>query len=71
VPRKDYAAELVLVRTGRTAEDLVRELYVERRHTQAEIAEALGVTRWQVVQWMTRYGISREDRPPVELEATA
>lgn len=71
MPRKDYAAELVLERTGREVPDLLRELYVERRHSQQGIADALGVTRHQVYVWLGRYGISREDRPPLEIEALA
>ena len=71
MPRKDYAAELVTERTGRHVPDLLRELYVERRHSQAEIAEALGVSRWHVNQWLREYGISRDDRRPVEIEAAS
>jgi len=67
--RKDYAAELVRERTGREVEPLLRELYLERRHSQQEIADALGVSRAVVVGWLSEYGISREDRPPVVLTA--
>lgn len=69
--RKDYAAELVRERTGRDVEPLLRELYIERRHSQQGIADALGVTRHQVYVWLGRYGISREDRPPLDIEAIA
>lgn len=69
--RKDYAAELVFARTGREVPDLLRELYVERRHSQQGIADALGVTRHQVYVWLGRYGISRQDRPPIDLESVA
>lgn len=69
--RKDYAAELVRERTGRDVEELLRELYLERRHTQQEVADALGVSRPIVLAWLRRYGISRDDRRPVEIEATA
>lgn len=70
-PRKDYAAETVRLRTGREIPDLLRELYVEKRHSQQEIADALDVTRAIVVAWLTRYDISRDDRAPVQIEATA
>lgn len=69
--RKDYAAELVTERTGRDVPDLLRELYVEKRHTQQEVADALGVTRALVLIWLRRYGISREDRRPVDLTEPA
>lgn len=67
--RKDYAEELVRERTGREVPELLRELYLEKRHTQEEIAEALGVTRSIVNAWLMEYGISRADRGPVELPA--
>jgi hypothetical protein len=66
---RDYAIELVEVRVGRDVEGLLRELYVDKRHTQVEIARALGVDRWQVGRWLRRFDITREDRTPVELEA--
>ena len=63
--RKDYAAEMVQAVTGRPVPELLREYYVERRHSQQEIAAALGVTRWQVHTWLREHGISREDRLPI------
>lgn len=69
--RKSYAEELVKERTGRQVPDLLRELYVEKRHSQQEIADALGVSRMAVNAWLQRYGISREDRAPVEIEVVA
>jgi DNA-binding XRE family transcriptional regulator len=60
--------ELVRLRTGRDPEDLLRELYVERRHTQEEVARALGVGRDTINAWLKEYGISREDRAPLELD---
>lgn len=70
-PRKTYSQDLVTLRTGREVPELLRELYVDRRHSQQEIADALGVSRAVVVGWLREYGISREDRPPVVIEATA
>lgn len=64
---KSYAAALVTERTGREVPDLLHELYVERRHSQREIAEALGISHSAVATWLRRYGISRADRPPVSL----
>lgn len=61
--------ELVRLRTGRDVQELLRELYVERRHSQEEIAKALGVHRVTINGWLQEYGISREDRGPVELPA--
>jgi hypothetical protein len=63
---KSYAKETVRQRTGRDIPDLLRELYVDRRHSQQEIADALGLTRSLVKAWLFEYGISREDRPPVQ-----
>lgn len=66
-PRKSYAKETVRDRTGREVVDLLRDLYIARRHSQQEIADALGVSRELVKQWLAEYGISREDRPPVQV----
>lgn len=65
--RKSHAKELVRERTGRDVSDILRELYVDRRHTQAEIASALGVHRMTVVLWLREYGITRDERPAVAL----
>ena len=66
-----WAQRAVTLRTGRQVPDLLREMYVERRFTQQEIADALGVHRTTVNDWLEGYGISRADRPPVDLEASA
>ncbi len=65
--RKSAAWELVRIRTGRDPEDVIRELYIERRHTDREIARALGIGRMTVNQWRRELGISRDDRPAVAL----
>ena len=65
--RKTYAQKAVQASTGREPEELVRELYVDRRHSQEEIARALGVSRATVQAWLREYGISRDDRPAVAL----
>ncbi len=59
--------ELVRLRTGRDPEDLLRELYVEKRHSQEEIARAIGVHRITVGKWLDEFGISRDDRSAVTL----
>lgn len=64
---KSYAKELVRERTGREPEDVLRELYIDRRHSQTEIAEALGVSRSAVKVWLKEYGITRDDRAGVAL----
>jgi DNA-binding XRE family transcriptional regulator len=66
MPAKSYAQELVRQSTGREVGELLRELYVEKRHSQEEIARALGVSRGAIVAWLEQYGISREDREPLD-----
>lgn len=48
---------------------VLRDLYLEKRHSDSEIAEALGVHRVTVTKWRKRWGIARGDRPPVEIVA--
>jgi hypothetical protein len=55
---------------GRDVPELVRELYIEKRFTDREIAEALQVHRVTITNWRSDWGISREDRPSAA-EATA
>lgn len=62
---KSRAEQVVEQRTGRELPDLLRELYVEQRATQEEIAAALGVHRVTVTKWLAAFGITRQDRPPV------
>jgi DNA invertase Pin-like site-specific DNA recombinase len=64
---KSHAKTAVRLRTGREPDDILRELYVEKRHSQQEIADALGIHRMTVSEWLREYGISREDRPAVAL----
>lgn len=64
---KSYAKELVRARTGRDPDDLLRELYLDRRHSQLEIAKAMGISRSTVSDWIRDLGISRDDRPAVAL----
>ena len=54
-------------RTGRELEPLLRELYVDKRHTQDEIAEALGVHRITVLKWLQDFGVTRPERRDVAL----
>lgn len=65
--RKPYAEKAVTAVTGRDLDELLRELYVERRHTQDEIAKALDVSRSTVAEWLRERGITRDDRPAVTL----
>jgi transposase len=48
-------------------ERVIRDLYVVRRHSDQEIADALGVNRVTVTKWRKRWGIRRDDRPAVAL----
>lgn len=55
--------ELVRLRTGRAdLEAHLRELYVERRYADREIAELFGVDRTTVTTWRKDFGIGREAR---------
>jgi hypothetical protein len=63
--RKTLAQKLLEQSTGRDIAELLRELYVDRRHSDREIGEALGVDRAVVQLWRSKYGITRDERPPV------
>jgi DNA invertase Pin-like site-specific DNA recombinase len=65
--RKTFAQKAVQASTGREPRDLLRELYVDRRHSQEEIARALGISRATVYAWLREYGIDRDDRPALAL----
>lgn len=66
---KSRAEQVVEQRTGRDLPGLLRELYVDKRHTQEEIAQALGVHRVTINQWLAAFGVSRDDRGSVEIPA--
>lgn len=63
---KSHAKKLVAARTGRDLEGLLRELYVEKRYSQREIGRHLEVHRLTVGAWLDEFGITREDRAPLE-----
>lgn len=69
--RKTFHQQVVTERTGRDLEGLLRELYVDKRHTLVEIGDALGVSRETVRLWLVDLDISRADRAPVVIKATA
>jgi transposase len=62
MPDKSYAQQVVEARTGRDLQEHLRELYVERRYADREIAELLGVSRSTVRQWRKDFGIGRAER---------
>lgn len=64
---KSHAKEMVRRTTGREPEAVLRDLYIEKRHTQQEIGDALGIARVTVGEWLREYGITRDDRPAVAL----
>lgn len=64
---KSHAKNAVRISTGREVPDVLRELYVDRRFTQEEIASALGVHRMTIAAWLREFGITRDDRPAVAL----
>lgn len=59
-PNLTHAQELVTLRTGRQVPDLLRELYVDRRLSQADIAAELGISRMTVAMWLREHAITRE-----------
>jgi arginine repressor len=72
--RKSHAKELVRRATGREVDELLRELYVDKRHSQQEIADGLAklgvvLNRMTISNWLAEYQIVRSDRPPVDLPA--
>lgn len=64
---KSYAQEAVRARLQRPLDEALRELYLEKRHSQQEIADALGVSRTLIREWLVDFGITRADRPAVAL----
>lgn len=66
-PNPTHAQELVTLRTGRPVDELLRDLYVTRRLSQADIASELGLSRMTVAMWLREYGITRDERPAVSL----
>jgi transposase len=48
-------------------ESVLRDLYLVKRHSDQEIADALGVNRVTVTKWRKRWNIQRDDRPAVAL----
>ena len=64
---KSRAEQVVERRTGRPLPDTLRDLYIDQRATQDEIAATLGVHRVTVTKWLRIHGITRDDRPAVAL----
>lgn len=60
-PNRTHAQELVTLRTGRPVDQVLRDMYLERRLSQAEIAAELGITRVTVAMWLREFGIERPD----------
>ena len=64
--RMSPAKKLVTTVTGRPIPEVLRELYVEKRYSQQQIADHLSISRDTVVSWLREYGISRDDREQLE-----
>lgn len=60
--RKSHAQLRVQERTGRDVPELLRELYVDKRHSQMEIARALDVSRITVGKWLRELELTRPKR---------
>lgn len=61
--RKSYARDSVAARTGRDVDELLRELYVDRRLNFTEIGRSLGVSRETARQWILDAKLEREGVP--------
>lgn len=61
-PIPTHAQELVALRTGREPRAILRDLYVDQGHSQADIADELRVSRATIARWLLEFGFSREDR---------
>lgn len=62
-PNRTHAQTLVTLRTGKPVDALLRELYLEQRLSQKEIATQLGITRVTVAMWLREFGIERPAIP--------
>lgn len=62
MPRKSYLQEVLTMRTGRDMGEYLRELYVQRRYTDQEIADLLGTNREAVTTLRKRLGVDRAER---------
>jgi DNA-binding XRE family transcriptional regulator len=62
-----HAQQLVKLQTGREVPEILRELYVDRHLSQAEVAAELGISRMTVAMWLREHSISRDE----QAEATA
>jgi transposase len=67
MPDKPSGTEAVQPDTEGHIETVIRDLYLGKRHSDQEIADALGVNRVTVTKWRKRWGITRDDRPAVAL----
>jgi len=54
-----HAQELVALRTGRSVEENLRDLYVKRGLTMAEVAAELGVSRLTIAMWLREFQVER------------
>lgn len=59
---KSPTQQLIELTTGREFVPYLRELYVARRYSDADIAALLGVSRSVVHKWRKEFGISRHER---------
>jgi transposase len=59
---RSYPQQIVEGRTGRDIAEHLRELFVDRRWTDGEIADHLGVSRSTIIAWRRQFGIDRADR---------
>lgn len=66
-PNPTHAQALVTLRTGKPLDQVLTELYVDQKLSQADVATELGVTRMTVAMWLREFGVTRDDRPAAAL----
>ena len=59
---RSYPQQIVEAKTGRDVAEYLRELFVDRRLTDDEIADLFGVSRHTILAWRRQFGIDRAHR---------
>lgn len=68
---RSYPQQIVEGAHGRDVAEILQELYIDRRWTDTEIGEYLGVSRTTVIKWRRQFAIDRADRRATLPESAA